>query len=339
MSSDVLKTASSVLPAKTADDTRYTLRVPIYSSMTDDQGRILPGVLLKLIDVAGCVPAKRHLGKVLDPMTASIDRMDFYAPIYPWEIVILNSRLTRVWRTSIESRVVVTAWSFRSDEMRSIATAYMVTVAVKDQGRAKALPEEIAPLKPIAPEDRLLMRSADLRKEYRSFERSRTPFVPLVPEEDHPVILEAVMTPRDSNGLEQNIFGGVILSQMHQAAQALMGQFVPDHGCVCVRQDRMDFVSPAHIGDTLRSKAAITQVFHTSIEVQVECEAQAPGSADGPRLVATTYFMFVRVDEAGQPVPAPRWLIGTPRQEERAQGAAARRRLRADEASIFGESL
>lgn len=338
------------LPAKTANDSCYTLRVPVYSSMTNDKGRIKPGVVLKLIDVAGCVPAKRHLGPSLDPVTASIDRMDFFSPVNPWEILILDSRMTRVWNTSMETRVVVTAWCFRTGVSRAIANAYMVTVAVKDNASAKALPHEIPALQPITPEDRLLMRSADVRKEYRQFERSRTRFIPIVDEEDAPVVAHQRMTPQDSNGLASNIFGGVILSQMYQTAQVCMEQFMGSEAFVCVRQERMDFLDPTRIGDLLETKAVISRTWKTSVEVQVECyaypetvnEAQVSEYRRGPqqpRRVATTFFVFVGISDQCQPEAVPTWTPVSPRQQERARTADTRRRLREDEADFFSNSL
>lgn len=337
------ETSVSSLPPKTAEETGYTLRVPVYSSMTDERGRIKPEVVLKLIDVAGCVPVKRHLGPNLDPVTASIDRMDFWAPVYPWEILILDSRLTRVWSTSMESRVVVTAWSFRTGETRAIASAYMVTVAMQNHASIKALPEQIAPLKAITPEDKLLRHCSDVRKEYRAFERQRASYLPLVEGEDDFACLETPMTACDSNGLGENVFGGVILSQMYQAAHLAVAQHLQANQqepslCVCVRQDRMDFLQPALIGETLRSRAILTKTFASSLEVQVECDAIAPQTGEARR-VATTYFVFVYLDEGAKPQPVPAWQPQSPIQQERAKTAQVRRRLREEEDTRFGNSV
>ena len=114
---------------KSADESAYRLQVPMYNNLVGAYQRVDAGEILKLVDIAGCIPVKRHLGADLDPVTASIDRLDFISPVYPWEILSLDARMTRVWKTSMESRVVVTAWNFRTDETRLVAKAYVVAVA------------------------------------------------------------------------------------------------------------------------------------------------------------------------------------------------------------------
>ena len=175
-------------------------------------------------------------------------------------------------------------------------------------------------------------------KPYRSFELTRTRFIALVEEEDAPAMTEALMTFKEGNGLAKLVFGGVILSQIYTTALKAAITHVGDNHVVCARQDRMDFLQPAHIGETLRVKAQITKTWQSSMEVQVECEALSPDG--GVRVVATTYFVFVRLDAmTGQPTPVTPWCAQTPRQLEREKMAIARRRLREDEAAHFSMSL
>ncbi|MCX5921255.1 MAG: hypothetical protein NTW61_08070 [Candidatus Melainabacteria bacterium] len=324
--------------SRTSESSAYQLQVPIFSEIANEHGRVEAGYILKLIDVAGCIPAKRHLGPEFDPVTASLDRMDFYAPVNPWEICLLDAKMTRVWKTSMETRVVVTAWDFRTSEIRLIATAYMVTVGVKNQGTEKISVDEMPLLQAITPEDKMLQHSADVRKQYRAFESTRTRFIGLAEEEDAPAITEAIMTFKEGNGLAKLVFGGVILSQIYNTARQAAITHVGDNHVVCARQDRMDFLQPAHIGETLRAKAQITKTWNASMEVQVECEAI---SLEGEtRVVATTYFVFVRLNaETGTPTTVKPWEPKTPRQIEREKMAIARRRLREDEAAHFSMSL
>jgi acyl-CoA hydrolase len=324
--------------SKTADSSAFQLQVPISSETANEHGRVDAGYILKLIDVAGCIPAKRHLGPLLDPVTASLDRMDFYAPVHPWEICSLDAKMTRVWKTSMETRVVVTAWNFRTSQTRLIATAYMVTVAVKNHGGEKVGANAIPLLQAITPEDKMLQHSADVRKQYRAFESSRTRFIPLVDDEDMPAMTQASMTFKEGNGLGEMVFGGVILSQIYESARQAAITHVGDNHVVCARQDRMDFIQPAHIGEILQAKAVVTKTWQSSMEVQVECHSITPTGQ--VRMVATTYFVFVRLDsQTGSPTTVQPWIPKTPRQQEREQMAIARRRLREDEAAHFGNSL
>jgi len=325
---------------KTADESAYRLQVPMFNGMAllGTQGRIGAGEILKLIDIAGCIPAKRHLGANLDPVTASIDRLDFTAPVYPWEMLCLDARITRVWRTSMESRVVVTTWNFRTDETRLVGKAYVLAVGTSNRGKGKADPMAIPDLIEITPEDQLMKISADRRKAYRLQEQLETQWFPIQREESS-VVKQQLMLDADGNGLGQSVFGGVILAHMFDVARGAVVSHVGHDSVTCVRQDRMDFKAPTLIGDNLRAKAVVTRTWESSLEVQVDCEAISPLD-DAPRSVATTYMVFVGLN--GYEPDAcviPEWVPQTDIQRQRAIHAQSRRELREAEAAAFGNVL
>jgi acyl-CoA hydrolase len=323
---------------KSGDDSAYRLQVPMYNTMVGVEQRIAAGEILKLIDIAGCIPVKRHLGAELDPVTASIDRLDFISPVRPWEILSLDARMTRVWKTSMESRVVVTAWNFRTDETRLVAKAYVVAVATSQRGMGKADFRDIPDLCIITPEDQLLQHSAELRKEYRQQEMGLTTWRPIEGTEAM-VIRQQVMRDVDGNGLERNVFGGVILSHMYDAARGAACLHIGHQNVTCVRQDRMDFKAPTQIDDILRARAVVTKTWDASLEVQVDCEALSPTGGEA-RLVASTYLVFVGLNNNLPDASViPEWLPKTEVQQQRAEDANARRRLREEEASAFGHVL
>jgi acyl-CoA hydrolase len=319
---------------KIADESAFRLQVPLFNSMVGVHGSVAIAEILKLIDVAGCIPVKRHLGAELDPVTASIDRLDFISPVYPWEILSLDARMTRVWKTSMESRVVVTAWNFRTDETRLVANAYVVAVATSEQGKSKADASKIPHLLAITPEDKMLQRSADLRKDYRQQEMAQTAWRPIEGAEAG-AIGQFVMTAMDGNGLEQNVFGGVVLAHMFDTARKAATRHVGHGDIRCVRQDRMDFKAPTHINDILRPKAIVTKTWDGALEVQVDCEA-VPADGAPCRLVATTYLVFVGTDATAE---VPEWMPQTPLQDARHDDAEARQRLREAESLAFGNVL
>jgi acyl-CoA hydrolase len=323
---------------KSADESAYRLQVPMYNNTLGAQHRVAAGEILKLIDIAGCIPVKRHLGANLDPVTASIDRLDFISPVHPWEILSLDARMTRVWNTSMESRVVVTAWNFRSDITRLVAKAYVVAVATSERGKAKADGRYVPELYCITPEDQLLQHSAEVRKEYRQQEMGITSWRPIEGNEAN-TITQEVMKECDGNGLERNVFGGVILSHMFDAALEATIQHVGHRNVTCVRQDRMDFKAPTQIDDILRVKAVVTKSWEASLEVQVDCEAVSPKGGEA-RLVATTYLVFVGIRQGlADSSIIPEWVPGTEVQQHRAEDANERRRLREEEISAFGNVL
>lgn len=318
--------------------TAYTLNVPMYSDLVTSQGIVGADAILKLIDVAGCIPSKRHLGDHLDPVTACIDGMTFFAPVYPWNILSLDARITQVWGTSMETRVVVTAWDFRQNTTTLIAVAYVVTVATAERGAKKADKSHIPALQIITPEGRLLANLADKRKELRTRERESQPQWYRITPEEQLIEQQRELTHEDGNGLQQNVFGGVTLSMLQQTAREAAMLWCGHEDVVAVRQDRTDFKTPAKIGDTMVVRACVTATWKSSFELQVECYSVEP-STQTERLVAQTYCVFVQVEaESGRPSPLTKqqqWTPKTPEQQQRHTLAQLRRTHRQQEDAWF----
>ena len=66
-------------------------------------GRLFGGQLLKWIDELAGIVATRHSGATVT--TAAIDNLQFQAPAYEGELVVLQGMVTYVGRTSMEIRV------------------------------------------------------------------------------------------------------------------------------------------------------------------------------------------------------------------------------------------
>jgi acyl-CoA hydrolase len=316
-------------------ESAYSLRVPAYPSDADETGHIKAGPVLKLIDLGGAIPAKRHVGEGLTVVTASLDRTDFLNPLYPWEMIELDARLTRVWNTSMESRVIVRAWNYETGETRDISEAYVVMVAL-DYSGGRVPVERVPELTLDSEEDRQLASAADLRREIRKKEDVQTSFIEICDAEDDPTILSRRMTAQDANAVG-NVFGGVLLELIHQVGRAAAHGHVPDGNFVCVRQDRMSFIEPAAVGEIIRAKAVVAQTWNTSMEVQVELCAINPKDAS-KRRIASSYLVYVRMDENHKPTLMPRWEAANDQQRERAEAANIRRGFRLEEQRLMQSS-
>src|SRR5246127_2522205 len=60
-------------------------------------GNLLGGRLMHLIDIAGALAAHRHARSYV--VTASMDHLDFLAPVRVGELLILRSSVNRAFRT------------------------------------------------------------------------------------------------------------------------------------------------------------------------------------------------------------------------------------------------
>ena len=101
-------------------------------------GNVHGGVIMKMIDDAAGVVAIRHARS--NVVTASIDRLEFHAPVYVGNLVVLKASLNYVGRTSMEVGVRVEAEELRSGVVRHTASAYLTFVALDDHGKPTAIP-------------------------------------------------------------------------------------------------------------------------------------------------------------------------------------------------------
>jgi len=103
-------------------------------------GRLFGGRLMEWIDVVAGVVARRHSGH--DVTTASIDRLEFIAPAYLGDTIVLDGCITYVGRTSMEVRVDTYVEKLSGQKDR-INRAYLVMVALDNDGNPTQVPELI----------------------------------------------------------------------------------------------------------------------------------------------------------------------------------------------------
>lgn len=106
------------------------------------RGDVHGGWIMKLVDEAGALAAMRH--SQCRVVTVAIDQMYFHEPIRIGDLVILHSEVTYVGTTSMEVRVDVVAENPVSGEQTQTNSAYVVYVALDEQGNPKPVPELIA---------------------------------------------------------------------------------------------------------------------------------------------------------------------------------------------------
>lgn len=101
-------------------------------------GVLFGGVMMQWIDVCSGVSAIRHAGGAV--VTASIDRLDFLVPVRLGDIVVLQSRVNYVRRTSMEVGCRVETEDPASGARRYTTKAYLTFVAIDARGRPQPLP-------------------------------------------------------------------------------------------------------------------------------------------------------------------------------------------------------
>lgn len=307
----------------------HFIRTPAYPWLLDDAGFVRAGHVLKLIDIVGSEAALAHLNRHNTQglvVTASLDRTNFHQPVRLWEMISLESRVSQVWRTSMEVEVRVWAENFITGESREVATAYLVFVALDAKTREKIT---FPPHHPHTDDEIRLAQNADLRKKNRVAEGKTAPFIP-IEDADQPIVVTRLMTPNEANA-QSNVFGGIILSILEEVGGQVAKKHALNQPIVGVRQDRMSFIAPTFIGETVQVKAIITKTWNSSMEVQVEVYAINPNYPDQPRPVASSYLVYVKIGPNGRPGELPPWVPHTALQKQRADRADVRRHIRQQE--------
>lgn len=124
-------------------------------------GTVHGGIIMRLVDEAGAVAAVRHAQRHC--VTAEIDSMSFLAPARVGDLVTMKASVNLVGTTSIETGVRVETENLLTGRRTHISSAYIVYVALGDDGK----PCRVPPLIPETEEDRRRMAEAGVRREHR----------------------------------------------------------------------------------------------------------------------------------------------------------------------------
>ena len=127
------------LPSKPIGASRVTLSQLMHPDQANLLGNVHGGWIMKLADEAGALACMRHAQcKVV---TVAIDSMTFREPIKIGDLVTFNAVVTC---TSMEAEVNVHAENPVTSERSHTNTAYLVYVALDDEGKPTEIPQLMA---------------------------------------------------------------------------------------------------------------------------------------------------------------------------------------------------
>jgi uncharacterized protein (TIGR00369 family) len=155
----------AVRPAKTAEQSRFTLSHLMGPQDANILGNVHGGVIMKLVDEAGALVAMRHANNAV--VTVAVDSMKFMQPIRIGDLVHCHARLTYVGRSSMEVHVDVVAEHPMRGTFQTTNTAYLVYVALDEHGQPTTAPE----LKYVSEDERAEGAAARERQEFRKRQR------------------------------------------------------------------------------------------------------------------------------------------------------------------------
>lgn len=127
------------MTVKTPSSSRVEMTEIVLPQHTNSLGTIFGGVVLSWMDIAAAICAQKHCQK--NVVTASIDAMNFLAPIHLGWIVYIKARVNFTAKTSCEVGIEITAEDPQTQEFHHTATAYVTMVAIDSNGRPTKIPE------------------------------------------------------------------------------------------------------------------------------------------------------------------------------------------------------
>jgi acyl-CoA hydrolase len=152
---------TETLTAKPISASRIMLAQLMHPEHANLLGNVHGGWIMKLVDEAGALTCMRHAQRKV--VTVAIDSMTFRQPIKIGDLVILTSEVTYTGHTSMEVAVEVLAENPVTGEQIHTNTAYLVYVALDDEGRPTPVPSLLAETE----EDRQKIEQGQIRQQRR----------------------------------------------------------------------------------------------------------------------------------------------------------------------------
>ena len=153
--------ALTAAAGKRADESATEMVQVVLPNDANPLGFILGGTVMHLIDIAGAIACHRHTRTLL--VTAAVDGLQFLHPIKVGDLIILKSRVTAAWSTSLEVEVEVFSEEITTGVRRMTSRAYLTFVSIDTEGRRVPIP----PLILETDDERQKAAQADLRRSER----------------------------------------------------------------------------------------------------------------------------------------------------------------------------
>src|SRR5580658_8841243 len=162
-----MSSAAASPATRTISSTQSEMTEIILPNDTNTLGNLLGGRLMHFIDLTGAMAAYRH--SRTNVVTAAMDHIDFIRPVHLGDLLTLRSSVNRAFSTSMEVGVKVWAENTRTGSIDHVASAYLVFVAIDNEGRRVRVPEAL----PETPDELRRFEGAQRRREHREAETTR----------------------------------------------------------------------------------------------------------------------------------------------------------------------
>lgn len=128
---------------------------------TNPLGVLKGGRLVEWMDMAAAGSAQIHSGKIC--VTAAISRVVFSEAAKNGDIIMIHSKITRVFNTSMEIYVRAFSQNIKDERKRMISEAYFTFVAIDNDGNTT----KVTGIKPVSQTEKKQYKEAGKRRNQR----------------------------------------------------------------------------------------------------------------------------------------------------------------------------
>lgn len=129
------------MQGKTAKESFVTMNELVLPNDTNPLNNLMGGRLLHLMDIAAAISTQKHSNRIV--VTVSVDNVSFKQPIKLGDVITIEAKVTRAFKTSMEVRLDVWAQNIPSGTKIKSNEAYYTFVALDHLGKVVPVPELI----------------------------------------------------------------------------------------------------------------------------------------------------------------------------------------------------
>jgi len=161
------------MEAKTVSYSKTVMSQIVLPEQANPAGHIHGGEIMKMMDNTAYVVARKHCRT--NVVTARVDELEFYQPIFVGQLVTCKGQLVFVGRTSMEVAVRVEVEDLSIDQTPITAlTAFFTMVALDDKGCPVQVPRLVLETE----EEKVAFEEG--KRRYESYKRKRRSQPPTV---------------------------------------------------------------------------------------------------------------------------------------------------------------
>ncbi|MYB26025.1 MAG: acyl-CoA thioesterase [Candidatus Dadabacteria bacterium] len=276
---------------------------------SNNHGTLHGGILMDWIMLTASITSFKFANG--PAVLGATDSIDFLNPVKIGEIVVLESWVEYAGNSSIEVAVRVHSEDGETEEKKLITLSYMAFVAVDENVGPRKIEAKLSASSTV---EREIITLAEERKVRRlpEIKRRKRNLSNVADETESSRLIfntTKMVLPEDAfYGKFMSV--GKLMKYIDESAAILAKRFTKGV-LVTGSLDDLFFYSPLNVGNLIEFKAGITHVGTRSLELAIKVDSYDTQTGESSH-ACTAFLTYVKVDEAGNPVPVPEFTPETP---------------------------